>query len=605
MPGTSYITSITNNIQIRSKLIMTYLLVVFLPVITVGLLLTHSLREQSVEHAVMQSTNNVEKIRKQIEETLKIPYDVSNTLYFDQQLKNIIDRQYESDLEVYNAYEGYDDFTNFQELYKEIAGIRFYAYNDTLLENWSIFKVSERIRSEAWFQETRANRGRVGWYYMQDPTRGEADYLSLSRQIFNKSMKPIGILVMTVHPGRLHSILSQEPFETMLVTEHSDIIVSTNPALTGQSLQRLGLRDSIRPGMTEPETASYMGEKVKIISRSIRLEYSDDSLSIVSVIPLESILEESKKVSYIAYAIIGASLILSTLLILYFSGMLSKRIHVLSRDLRKVAMGDLTLRSVVRGGDEVGQLSRHFNFMVSSIETLVRQLGEEQRQNHELQLNHNEMKFRMLVSQVNPHFLFNVLETVRMKAHCQNENEIANTLMALGNLLRHSLEIGRQPVPLQREMELVRMYLDIQQFRFGDRLSYSLPEEEEMEGIEILPMLLQPVVENAIVHGIESKLGKGQLDIKMIRESSHMTIQVSDNGGGIEPDRLAAVEASLNEADDRSEQRIGLRNVHHRIKLHYGSAYGIEITSKAGQGTRVVMRLPIRKGNEHVQASDY
>src|SRR5690606_33439834 len=352
---------------------------------------------------------------------------------------------------------------------------------------------------------------RIGWYYMNDPMKGNTNYLSLTRQFYNNSMVMTGVLVITVNGQTLQSILSQEPFETMLVTDRGDIVAATDPALVGRSGIELDIGYSHGRESVESDSTMYEEEPVKMISHAIKLENSDNHLRIVSIVPLKTILKDSRRVSNIAYGMIGVSLVLSTMLILYFSRMLTKRLHLLSREIRKVGMGDFSLRSAMQGSDEVGQLARHFNFMVSNIEHLVNQVNEEQRQKHQLLLNHNQMKFRMLANQVNPHFLFNVLETVRMKAHCQNEHEIANTLAALGSLLRQSLEIGQKPIPLARELELVGMYLSIQRLRFGDKLTYSLPRHEDAEGIVVLPMLLQPVVENAIVHGIESKLGEGTI----------------------------------------------------------------------------------------------
>src|SRR5690606_867265 len=137
--------------------------------------------------------------KKQVEETLKVVFDVSNNIYFDQKLKRIVDTRYDTPLDVYYAYEKSADFTNYKELHKEIAGIRLYSDNDTLLENWSIFKIDNDVRSAAWFAETIQNRGRIGWYYMNDPMKGNTNYLSLTRQFYNNSMVMTGVLVITVN----------------------------------------------------------------------------------------------------------------------------------------------------------------------------------------------------------------------------------------------------------------------------------------------------------------------------------------------------------------------------------------------------------------------
>ncbi|WP_426452514.1 sensor histidine kinase [Paenibacillus sp. S-38] len=591
-------TEIINNIEIRKKLAMSYLLVVFLPVLTVGVLLTHSLKEQSVEHAVEQSLNNAEKIKKQVEETLKLALNVSFNFYFDNQLIAMTEKRYTHGLEVYQAYSEYHEFTKYMELYKEISGIRFYTENQTLLENWSFFILNEEVRSALWYRQVMKNRGRVVWTPVPDPTKANEKQFSLVRQIFRNNMKFSGILVIAMNSQKLNSIISQEPYETLILTDEDEVVAAKDASLLGKVFQGRSLA-AAGDGRTVVQDTLYEGQPAKMIIQPISLENSDNSLRVVSIVPLDTILLEANQVSAIAYAIMACSLVLAVLLILYFSGALSSRIGTLIKDIREVASGDFTLRSVIRGKDEIGQLSRHFNYMVKSIENLVLQVNEAVRQRHELELREKEMKFRMLANQVNPHFLFNVLETVRMKAHVQGEEEIADIVKSLGRLLRHNLEIGQEEISLASEMDIVRMYLEIQHFRFGDKLAFLLPDKEEAEGMVILPMVLQPIVENAIIHGIEKKMGRGVVQIKIIREGSLLNIEVRDNGIGMRAERVEDIVRTLEEPFDDTGQRIGLRNVHQRLRLHYGAPYGLEVASEENKGTVISIRLP-GGGEDHV-----
>ncbi|MGF9911828.1 sensor histidine kinase [Paenibacillus ehimensis] len=587
-----WVTLKTNNIQIRKKLILSYLLVVFIPVLTVGLLLTESLKRMAVEHAVQQSINNVEKIKKRVEETLKVPTDISNKIYFDRRLKELLSRTYESNLEVYQAYSGFTDFNDYMQLFKEIKGIRFYTFNTTLLENWFIFQLDNRMEQQHWYKEALRNRGKTGWYYIPDETNRGEPYVSLVRPIYYSNMTYCGMLVITVNPASLQSIISQEPFETLIISEQDEVLVSKDQSFNGSLLEQLQLTDL--PDSEEIKVADtvYQGNPVKVIIQSIRPDNSTNHLRVVSMIPLESILKESKSISYLAYSIILCSLLVTILFILIFSRALTKRIALLIRDIRMVARGDLKHNSMVQGSDEIGQLSRHFNMMVGSIDELMKRVDEAQRQKHALEIKQRDIQFKMLVNQVNPHFLFNALETIRMKAVIQEEGEIADSIKLLGKLLRHNLEIGDGPVPLASEIDLVRTYLEIQRLRFGDKLTYELPEPSQAEGVLVLPMLIQPIVENAIVHGLENKMGKGSVSIKLERGSQHFRIVVLDDGIGMDPQRCEALQEELQNTEEAPGQRIGLRNVHQRIRLHYGSNYGVSISSIPGLGTKVIIELP-------------
>jgi len=587
------ITAYTNNVRIRTKLLLSYMLVVFIPVLIVGQLLTNTIKTNSFEHALQQSSNNVEKIKRQVAETLQIHENVSNTIFFDRRLKEIVAPMYESDLEVYQAYRSYTDFTIYQEMYKDIASIRFYVDNPTLLENWSIFRMNDEIAASSWFQAGLQSRGKIVWDYVPDPTHGNGKALSLVRQIFYPDMTYCGMLVIAVRPGKLHSIVKQEPHETLIYTERGEIVASTDGTWTGQPLQRFLQTEA--EALPQEETLTdidYEGKPAKLIVSSIRFNSSADRVYIASVIPEDAMLEDARRKIVLAYGIIGSSLLVASVLIAFFSAANSRRLGILSRDMRRVARGDLGHRSSIRGSDEIGQLSRHFNFMVGSIGELVKQVQEAVDSRHALELKHREIRFRMLANQINPHFFFNVLETLRMRAHCNGDREFADIISSLGTLFRSKLDVGPGPVPLASELEVVRMYLDIQRFRFGDKLAYRVPSPGEVENIEILPLLLQPIVENAVVHGIERKMGAGCVDISVVQEAARLRIIVRDDGVGIDAGKLAALRRSLEEPEDETGQRIGLRNVHQRIKLYYGFECGLHIDSCYGSWTTVVMSLP-------------
>jgi two-component system sensor histidine kinase YesM len=594
------ISYIAHNIQIRKKLILSYLLVVFIPVLSVGLLLSNSLKQITIGHAIQQSVNNAEKIKKRTEELLRIPTDISNQIYFDNKIKSLVSNNYSSVWEVVHAYKDYNDFDAFLKLYKEIAGIRLYTENVTLLNNWTLFKVDNATRSSQWYMDGLKNRGKIEWFYIPDVTHQNTRYLSLVREIFFDNMTFCGMLVVTVNPEYLLDTVSQEPFETLIVTGDENIIAAKDPSLVGKTLGHIDLTGFAAETSTDIVDAKYKGKDAKIILENVTTDNSKNQFRIISIIPTETITAEARKVNVIAFLIIIVSLLVSIVMIFFFSNVLSKRIGILSRHIRRVALGDFTRTSVVEGKDEIGQLARHFNFMVRNIELLMSEVAEAHHQKNALVIKQKEIKFKMLANQVNPHFLFNVLETIRMKAHTNGENEIANTVKSLGQLLRHNLEMGQEPVSLADEIMVVRKYLDIQRFRFGDKIDYNLPPPEETNDCSILPMILQPVVENAIIHGLENKLGKGTVTVRLEKGRKHLRLTVSDDGIGIELEKLQQLMRSLNEPDDESNHHIGLRNVHQRLQLHYGSEFGLAIESEPREGTKVTIHFPDNGGTSHV-----
>ena len=201
----------------------------------------------------------------------------------------------------------------------------------------------------------------------------------------------------------------------------------------------------------------------------------------------------------------------------------------------------------------------------------------------------------MLANQINPHFLYNTLETIRMKAFCNGDKEIADIVKKLGKIMRRNLEVSGKMVSLQSELELIENYLQIQSMRFEGMVKYELNIEASVrkEGYKILPLLLQPVVENAFIHGLEEKKEKGTIIIDILENDECLIVKVKDDGVGIEPDKLEIINHKLALSEENNGKSIGMINVNQRIKIHYGKQYGLSIESKFGKGTIVTLSLPI------------
>ena len=206
-----------------------------------------------------------------------------------------------------------------------------------------------------------------------------------------------------------------------------------------------------------------------------------------------------------------------------------------------------------------------------------------------------QMEFKMLASQINPHFLYNTLEAIRMQALSNGDKNVAKSVKLLGKSMHYVLEnTGTNATTLDREIDYVKVYLSIQQIRFPDQINYVIDIDEQIlpGHCRILPLLLQPVVENAVVHGLEGmKNGFIMISVKL-KDSTFIEITVQDNGSGIEEARLKALINHINFGDTEGSSSIGLYNVSQRIRLCYGDQYGVTINSRQGHGTSVILTLP-------------
>ncbi len=226
---------------------------------------------------------------------------------------------------------------------------------------------------------------------------------------------------------------------------------------------------------------------------------------------------------------------------------------------------------------------------------------EEQVTREQKQLRKAE--FELLQAQINPHFLYNTLDAIVWSAEAGNEKQVVKMVGSLSEFFRSSLNKGKEIVTIREELSHVRSYLEIQQIRYQDILDYEIDVPEELYINEIPKITVQPVVENALYHGIKEKRGGGKISVTGREDGGDYIITVSDNGIGMGPDRLKEVRDGLTDSSPDSKKIYGLYNVNQRIKLDFGDEYGLSIDSVYDEGTTVTIRLP-KKSNEIVKKSN-
>ncbi|WP_036718812.1 sensor histidine kinase [Paenibacillus harenae] len=581
-----------NNIRIKNKLIFSFILVVFVPVLIVGIFLTVAFRQNVLDQATQQITNNVERIKKQTTDIIRMPIEISDNLLVDSRLTNVVNTNYKSTYDVVKAFWDYRDFRDYVHLYSEIFNIRFYTTNMTILDNWEFLKLTPPIMETHWYKAAMEQDG-IHWAYISDETKGNRNYLSLIRKISFPTYRTSGVLVIGVNQNELNAMISQEPFDTMIIDDTGYMIAAKNPEWVGKNISELDFASQLTEKAEGTYEFKYDGKPSKIVIEDLLPESSRNGLKIVSVFTIDSIVSGANRISQLGFGIIMLSLVIAFILIYFSSAILAKRMLVLNKDLNKVAMGDLNVISNVTGNDEIGILSKQFNNMVVSIRGLMDEVTESQKQKAQLELRQKEIKLKMMASQINPHFLFNALESIRMKAHMKGEKEISGIVRMLGKMIRRNLEVGTRKIALKDELEIVRYYLEIQKFRYGDdRLTFRLDIDPASHDIEIPPLIIQPLIENAVVHGLENIAEGGFVHLSTFVNGKRLKVEVADNGVGISEEKIKDILESLRDMEEEEEYRIGLRNVHQRLVMIYGDDYGLTIASEPGSGTRITFEIP-------------
>lgn len=590
-----YVSTKLNQIKIRDKLILMFLSSVVIPIAVVGLFLTNELKANAIKDAQEQADMNVERVKQRINEVLKGPIMVANHLQFDERLSELVNTDYEHSFSVFQAYRSYPDFAYHKGNHPEIETIRLYVDNPTLLNNWTFIPV-ERSQMASWYTIAKADVGFYQWFYLQDETQGGGHYLSLMKRINFIEYGTFGLLVITIAPDLLETIMQQETHQTVVVDEQNSIISSSEPSFIGENLDELVVVTDRGEGKHGFYEGQANGEPIHMMETSLFPELSQNQLRIVSIIHTEDIVGAAKKLSYFGILVTGLGIAFSLFLIVWFSWGYVNRLSRLSATMKEVAQGNLTTKVALDGTDEIGQISLQLNKMIDDLNESIAQLLEANEQKTALERKQNEMKFKMMASQMNPHFLFNTLEAIRMRAHMSNETDIAKAVKRLGQLLRKSLEVGSSMIPLKEELEMVRSYLEIQSFRYGERLTYDMDDAVTSDNVAVIPLTIQPLVENAVSHGLEAKEADGYVNIRIKQAEDGTWIEVSDNGIGMGPQRQQEVQAMIEDPLEKPENRIGLRNVHQRLKQTYGTD-GLLISSSQGEGTTVRFLIPKEEGS--------
>lgn len=269
---------------------------------------------------------------------------------------------------------------------------------------------------------------------------------------------------------------------------------------------------------------------------------------------------------------------------------ITRPLRKLNEVTQQVAKGNLEVRSDVQTGDEVGVLSDSLNTMIDKINELLEQVTKEQ-------VRLRKAEFELLQSQINPHFLYNTLDAIIWLAESGEQKKVVSMVGSLSEFFRTSLNRGKEIVHVKEELQHVRSYLEIQQVRYQDILKYEICVPEELGRYMIPKITIQPLVENALYHGIKNKRGSGKIEIRGRKEENNLVIEIEDDGIGISKERLWQVKDGIQRKILTGKDIYGLYNVNERIRLNFGEEYGIDIQSIYGEGTLVRVLLPCQEEN--------
>lgn len=581
------------NTNIRTKLIAMFI-VVIVPVFAAGVYLIMNTIGVLQESTVKEAYKDVESLKIRLTDTLYTTSAAAEVIFNDEDINYIFNNDMHHD-EYLDYYAAHPMIKNYLNAYSQISDITFYVDMgedaDGFLYNISFQRITSQIRSSNWFDEAMSTTAPI-WRVLKNPSDSKC-YLSYIRQIMDNDGEQIGVMVVYVNQDWIETLMEDEVFNVIFAVQNGMIFYSNMPeydigkVFTTSDFELNGME--IDP--VELTGQSALTDKGYTVATNFNYNYTGNFFQIYLVKPYAIVTGATKEISFGYIFYITSCFLLSFLIAILFTSYFVRRIQFLRDQMHRVTVGDFDLNEQISGEDEINELYNDLQVMVKSMQELMNEAYEAKIQTETFRLNQVEAEFKTLASQINPHFLYNTLETIRMKAYVNNDKETADLVKKLGKFMRRCLEVKNSMVTLESELEFTKSYLELQGARFGDRVSYSI--DNEIDGnYPILPLVIQPIVENAFVHGIESSKNNGRIDISIKYSGDNVIIEVEDNGQGIPDDKMSELRWKLEENDTSSGKSIGLTNVNKRIKMFHGENYGLSFKSRIGKGTKVRITLP-------------
>lgn len=291
-----------------------------------------------------------------------------------------------------------------------------------------------------------------------------------------------------------------------------------------------------------------------------------------------------------------ANLILPSLFVFFLYHSLQDRISLTQEYLDRVKAGEYEVIPCEKGKDEIGSMIHSYNLMALRMKELIEVVFKNKEREQELELSRKQAELKALQSQLNPHFIFNALESIRMHSILKQETETARILESFAILMRKNIQWNQDFVTIEEECDNVRRYLEIQKYRFGNRMEFYLHVQEESKGRRIPKFTVITFVENSCVHGIENSLEGGSITVVVSEDETSLYFEIMDQGSGMEPEELAMLRERIEQADisyiQEAGKSIGIVNTVVRLHQYYGDAVQIDINSAAREGTEICIQLP-------------
>ena len=559
-----------NGIKLRYKLAIFYSLFCFLPVMLLFWLSFLQMRSIIDDKGKMNLQSYLQQSVSSMDRTLDGYNSLSDYIAFDRTLAEVFSMEYGT------PYEQYEQLTQKVDPILRTASyfhggmqqITIYTDNGMVKHDTTVAPVSE-IEETDWYQKTLEHPG-LNWFANYQ----EETLFSARKLAFSGAREGVNILYMDVDYQKLFT-----PYAETLISECGLYITDQDGKLVFEESRFSGKNQNYDLTYSEFLEQRDRGSTDYII---LCEQSNTTGWTVWLYQPVGLAGEAMRPIGVMAGVTILICIFVTVLAYFITSGMVSSRIERLTHFMQEVQEGSMDMQMESDDRDEIGMLYRGFGSMMKRIRTLINEV-------YLSKITQKEAELKALQAQINPHFLYNTLSLINWKALAAGEEDISRMTLALSTFYRTALNRGRNVLQVETELSNTRAYLEIQSMLHDGNFDYEIEAQTEILQCESLNLILQPLVENAIHHGIEEKTdGRGKITVRGWKEDNCVWFMVEDNGVGMEQevaDKILTMES----------KGYGVRNVNERIRLCYGEKYAMKVESVVGKGTKMTIHFPARR----------
>ncbi|GGD54044.1 sensor histidine kinase [Paenibacillus nasutitermitis] len=586
-----------SNMKLKHKLIYSFALLIFLSAFSIGTVSYYLLKRsivselgQSIQETLQQTMQNIDYKLRDIDE-------IYVKMIMNQKLQQLM----EQPLRPGQADDAYKSF--YEEIYPDVFGgrseqlqsVAIYGENGLNLtynlgEN-AMNRPIQEVRGTPLYKKASEGRGKPLWSFEnQDLIPGAGGrsntIVNVRKALGLLTFKDWGLVIISVRESYIYESYKdtlKKFHSTTFMVDEQGVIMSHPNKNRLSSLADPAVQTELGRGLNDSSLIKLEG-----INYSLHYVTSDHTgWKLVTLVPQSEMNQNLDLAKNTILLIIGLTVLLVFILSVVISTGITQPIVKLLRHIRKIKGGDMDTKLNLGTQEEFGELAESFNEMTGELKELITRAREDERRIRGAEL-------RALQSQINPHMLYNSLDTIYWMTMTKDYEEIAEMTTSLAQFFRLVLNNGNERTSIAKEVETIEQYLRIQILQFKDKIRYEILIEKELLEMSCIKLILQPLVENAILHGIKPlRSGQGHISITGQRQGGDILLEVADNGVGMD----AARKKSLLEPPVQGTGGYGAYNVHERIMMAYGPGYGIEYESEPGLGTRVRLLIP---GGEYV-----